>query len=342
MKKTYFLPFIFLFLVLAFSCNHCNNNKLTKHLKDVKLDTNDTVDIKIHRYEKALFKADVMNLKSDLKNLLPEYSFFIPDSALNDSLSLLQMKSYLTDPFIINLYDDCLSLYPDLSDLESQLNSALSLYKHYFPDKKVPVVYTCVSGLYYEEPIRFADSVLIISLDMYMGSDYKYYKQMLGLPLYVQKRFRKDFIMTDCMRAIATTLVDNSKENKTFLDYIIYEGKILYFMDATLPDTPDSLKMYYSPSQMLWCQNNEENIWSFIVEKKLMYSTETSMISKLCADGPFTAVFSKESPSRTGIWTGWQIVRKYMSENKEVTLTELFQNQDSQDILTKSKYKPKK
>lgn len=343
MKKTYFFVLFFLFLILVFSCNRCNNNKSnTDHLKDVKLNTIDTVNVKIHRYEKALFEVDVKNMKIDLEKLLPEYSFFIPDSALSDSLSLLQMKSYLTDPFIITLYDDCIKLYPDLTDLEEQLNKALSLYKHYFPEKKTPEVYTCISGLYYEEPVHFDDSILIISLDMYMGSDYKYYKEMLGLPLYIQKRFRKDFILTDCMHAIAMTLIDNSKENKNFLDYITYEGKLLYFMDATLPDTPDSLKMYYSPSQMLWCQNNEANIWSFIIDRKLLYSTDVSLISKLCADGPFTAVFSKESPSRTGIWTGWQIIRKYMKENSNVTLAELFKNQDSQDIFTVSKYKPKK
>jgi hypothetical protein len=343
MKKTYFFTIIFLFLILALSCNHCNNtSNATDNLKDIKLDTNDTVNVKIHRYEKALFAVDINNIKNDLQKLLPEYSFFIPDSALSDSLSLLQMKSYLSDPLIINIYDDCIKLYPDLTDLEAQLNKALSLYKHYFPEKKTPEVYTCVSGLYYEEPVHFADSILVISLDMYMGSDYKYYKEMLGLPLYIQKRFRKDFILADCMRAIAETLVDNSKESKNFLDYITYEGKLLYFMDATLPDTPDSIKMYYSPSQLLWCQDNEANIWSFIIDRKLMYSTDATMISKLCSDGPFTAVFSKESPSRTGIWTGWQIIRKYMEENKDVTLSELFMNQDAQSILTLSKYKPKK
>lgn len=343
MKKTCFFTLAFIFLVLAFSCNRCNNSKdATKNLKNVKLDTSDTVNIKIHRYEKALFAVDVKNLKSGMKKLLPEYSFFVPDSALDDSLDMQQMKNYLSDPFMKLLYKDCITIFPDLGDLEKQFNSALGLYKHYFPKKKVPQVYTYVSGMDDQNPVKFADSVLIIALDMYLGSDYKYYKEMLGLPLYVQKRFRKDFILPDCMRAIAETVVDNSKENKNFLDYIIYQGKLLYFMDATLPETADSLKMYYSPSQMKWCEDNESNMWSFIIDKKLLYSTETSMISKLCADGPFTAVFSKESPSRTGIWIGWQIVRKYMAENSKVTMTELFQNQDSQDILTQSKYKPKK
>ena len=204
-----------------------------------------------------------------------------------------------------------------------------------------------MSGLYYEEPIRYADSLLIISLDMYLGSNYKYYNDVLAaapynIPAYVQKRFRKDYIMTDCMRAIATTVIDNSQQSEKFIDYIIYEGKILYFLDAVLPDTPDSLKIYYTPAQMDWCQKNESNIWSFIIDKKLLYSTDPSMITKFCTDGPFTAVFSRQSPSRVGIWIGWQIVRAYMENNKKISIKELFTDQDAQGILTRSKYKPKK
>jgi hypothetical protein len=37
---------------------------------------------------------------------------------------------------------------------------------------------------------------------------------------------------------------------------------------------------------------------------------------------------------------GWQIVRKYMQENKSVTLEQLFKDMDSQSILEKSGYKP--
>lgn len=340
MKKTFFYFSVCFLLMIAFSCNKCNNKE---PLSDVKILKEDTVSIKIRRYEKALFAVSVKDLKNGLKKLLPEYSFFIPDSALNDSMSLLQMKSYLTDPLVIALYEDCIAKYPDVNDLESSLSKAFSYYKHYYPAKKIPKVYTCVSGLYYEEPVRFADSVLIISLDMYMGGNYKYYKEMLpGVPLYVQKRYRKESILPDCMREVAKATIDNSKENKKFIDQIIYEGKILYFLDAMLPEMGDSLKIYYTPGQMEWCITNESKIWSFIIDNQLLYSTDISMISKLCADGPFTAVFSKKSPPRVGVWIGWQIVRAYMENNKKVTLKELFENQDAQGILTKSKYKPKK
>ena len=315
-------------------------------VKDVKIAKTDMLNIKIHRYEQALFAVDINNLKNGLKKLLPEYSFFIPDSSLNKASDLQGMKNYLSDPLMIALNHNCQEVFPDVKDLELRLSKALTYYKHYFPERKTPKVFTYVSGLYYEEPIRYADSLLLIGLDMYLGSSCKYYKDILGtrynIPGYVQKRYAKEYLLPDCMRTIAKTLVDNSEEKDRLIDYIIYEGKKLYFMDATLPDTPDSLKMYYSTSQMNWCIKNEAKSWAYIINQNLLYSTNTNMIAKLCADAPFTAVFSRQSPPQVGVWLGWQIVRSYMENNPKVTLRELFLDQDAQGILTKAKYKPKK
>ena len=52
--------------------------------------------------------------------------------------------------------------------------------------------------------------------------------------------------------------------------------------------------------------------------------------------------FSKESPARVGAWVGWQIVKKYMANNKNVTLPQLLDDYDAQNILSLSGYKPKK
>lgn len=335
-KSIYFIA-IFLAVILL-SCNTCNNekNKFTK----VELPEKDTFSVKINRYEKDLFGVSLKTLKKDLKALQPKYKFFL-DGDLDDSTNLIQIKNYLTDPLILNLYDDCIKKYPDVNDLNAAFTKALRYFKMYYPEKKIPRVYTYISGMDHEYPIKYADSVLIVALDMYMGSSYKNYK-MLGVPVYRLYRFRKESIVPDCMKEIAYTLVDNSKDNKNFLDYILYEGKILYFLDATLPDTPDSLKINYTTKQMDWCTINESKVWSFIIDKKILYSQETTLIMKLLADGPFTAVFSKQSPPKVGVWIGWQIIRAYMDENESVTLKDLFKDQDAKKILNKSKYKPKK
>ena len=49
-----------------------------------------------------------------------------------------------------------------------------------------------------------------------------------------------------------------------------------------------------------------------------------------------------EAPGRTGDYIGWQIIRAYMKRYPETTLSDLIKMNDSQTILEKSKYKPKR
>jgi uncharacterized protein YjaZ len=77
-----------------------------------------------------------------------------------------------------------------------------------------------------------------------------------------------------------------------------------------------------------------------LVENKRLYVTGRMDIKRLIDDGPYTNGFPVESPGRAGVWIGWQIVRKYMDKNPEVSLDKLMQMSDSQKILNDSKYYP--
>ncbi|RYD80660.1 MAG: gliding motility lipoprotein GldB, partial [Sphingobacteriales bacterium] len=71
--------------------------------------------------------------------------------------------------------------------------------------------------------------------------------------------------------------------------------------------------------------------------------TEYQKIQVYLSDGPFTPGLgeNRESAPKLGVWTGWQIVRKYMKENPKITLQDLMADNDAQRILNLSKYKPK-
>jgi uncharacterized protein YneF (UPF0154 family) len=49
----------------------------------------------------------------------------------------------------------------------------------------------------------------------------------------------------------------------------------------------------------------------------------------------------KESPGKIGRWIGWRLVEQYMNQNPEITLDELMKNQNFQEIVKQSGYKPK-
>jgi len=332
MKKILYIILLLSVFILS-SCNY-DKNKLETDISKVK-----GVDIKINRYEKFLFNVDINNLKQELQSNAKNFGFFL-NGDLNDTLNLIQIREYITDPGIADIYKSCIKKYPNLNDLEKQLTLAFKHYKYYFHDKEIPKVYTYISGLEYEYPIIFTDSVLIISLDLYLGKNSNFYS-VIGLPLYKRYSMQREFIVSDCMKEVAKANISANSADRTFLDKIIYKGKILYFVDAMMDNTPDSIKIGYTGNQLEWVKKNEPNIWAFFINKEILYSTDKRVFDKFISDGPFTSSFTKDSPSRTGSWIGWQIVRSYMKNNKQVSLKNLMSENDAQKILTKSKYKPR-
>jgi uncharacterized protein YjaZ len=123
---------------------------------------------------------------------------------------------------------------------------------------------------------------------------------------------------------------------------MLLEGKVLYAMDLFLPPTPDSLKIGYSSPQFDWCGENEKHVWRMLIDQELLYSSDPQVIRKFMQDGPFTNGMPEGSPAMLGKWIGWQIVRSYMQKNEGMAITDLFNSKDSQVILSKSGYKPKK
>ncbi|HNW89648.1 MAG TPA: DUF2268 domain-containing putative Zn-dependent protease [Bacteroidales bacterium] len=316
------------------TCNHKNDEKNLTELKDT------TVKISISRYEKSLFTLNKDDLQNELKKIKPQYSFFL-DGDLSDKNNIEQIRDYLNDPHMIENYNTCQKLYPDLSRLEKQLSSALTYFKYYFPDKKIPAVFTYVCGMDFENPVIYADSVLLIALDMYLGSDYPLY-QSLALPLFMRKTMSEEYIVRDCMKAMSEYYCYREMKDATCLDHMVYEGKKQYFVDAMMPEVNDTIKFKYSKKQLDWCYDNESKMWAFFIDNKLLYTKDNNAFNKFFVDAPFTTSFSKNSPPRTGIWIGWNIVSKYMKQDKNSNFTKLIQNNNSQEILSQSKYKPKK
>jgi len=166
-----------------------------------------------------------------------------------------------------------------------------------------------------------------------------------SIPRYQSKRFQPGYIVPRVTEEFAKEeLFKQGEEDQTLLAQMIYHGKILYFMDQVLPENvSDSVKIGYSGRQLAWSTQFEGNIWSIFLEKDLLYQTDFRKIQVYITDGPFTAGLGDKSESapKLGVWIGWQMVKKYMAENPEVTLQQLMAETDAQKILIKSKYKPK-
>jgi hypothetical protein len=237
------------------------------------------------------------------------------------------------------LYNLSEKKYPDISFLENELSATFNRYRQYYPEKPVPEVYTYISGLDVDNPVYFSDTAMAIGLDIFLGNDVTAY-QKAGLPKYKMLRFTPDFILPQCMLAVSDNIISVDEKRNVLLDQMVNAGKALYFLDVVLPDCKDEFKIGFSPVQLAWSQKNESEIWAFIIQNQLLFSSDPQGISKMMTDAPFTAGFAAESPGRLGAFIGWQIVREYMKESDGITLEQLMGNTDSQQILKVSKYKP--
>ena len=332
MKNSVYIV-VFGILFLTFGCG--NQQKRGPLIDESELED---VDVKVHRYGKALFTIDTNNFQTELEEIHNEFRLFLGDNIDNPEITA-PLYQFITDTSLISIAKVAENEYPDISFLELQLEDAYARYLHFFPGFIIPDTYTYISNLYYEKPVIYNDPVLIIALDVYLGPDFPVYRT-LGLPYYIIRRMTSEKIAIDVMMEIYRNNLTPQTKQKTLIDRMIDGGKQMYYLDAVLPNVSDSIKIGYTSKQMDWIVNNRKNIWAFLVDNNLFYSADHKVHNNLTKDGPFTSGFSNESPPKTAVWLGWQIVRNYMDRNPDITLNELIQEKDSQKIFNKSGYKP--
>ena len=336
--KTYGMKRFFLLLCFTVILISCTRNPLKINVSTI------SVDLKIKHLDVDLLKlkqdqvvAAIPVLKSSHGEFFDLFTYRMINIGGTEQENFPEMLySFVSDTLIRELETNVAENL-DTIQLRKDLELAFRHYKYYFPEKEIPVVYTCISGL--NQSVVTAEKLIGISLDKYLGTNSRFYKQ-LGLPVYKRRNMHPEKIVPDAMYAWAVTEWPKSDNANNLLSQMIHEGKMLYFMDAMLPEISDTLKIGFTKKQLDYCRKNEASMWTFMAEQKLLFSTDRMSIKRFIDDGPYTTPFTDQSPARTGAWLGWQIVRSYMNQNKDVELADLINNADFQMILNQSGYRP--
>lgn len=324
----------FLLLVLLFSASCRSGNDRF----DVRIEPTAMVQVRIKRYERALFTLDRNNLKAELLRIQSDFPMFL-DGDLNDTLNLNRIANFIDDTVLQQTYADSRKAFDDIAWLETALTQAFAHYHYYYPDRMIPDVYTYVSGFDYENPVILFEGHLLIAIDIYLGSTYTRYRT-LGLPEYILHRFSPEYVVIDCMKELATFETDPRQTGNKLLDLMLINGKQTWFCKAMVPDIHDSILLDYPAEDLEWVDNNEPEVWAFIIENRMLFSQDLQPMKKLMEEAPFTSYFGTESPPRLGRYIGWKITESYMNRNQAVNLPELMNTYDSQEILNQSGYKP--
>ena len=301
----------------------------------------DTLQVEVLRYDRDLFVMDRNRIPEELRRLTVKYPRFIDSTAWRDPRYVRQITDFLNDTYIQEIHRDVEKAFPNLDTAEAQLKSALSIYKYYFPDAQLPVLYGVVAGIDPSAPfVLYVDNEIIINLDWYLGRNYKYYKDY-RIPQYIREECERKYIPLDCFRRAIAYRHLPPKTPVTLLDYMIEEGKIVYFTELMFPETPVADVIGYSDEKFEWAQKYQADVWNYLIENDLLFSKDEEPIRRLVQEAPFSNPF-KNSPGRIGAFIGWRIIVDYMEKHPEISLNQLMQETNSRTILDKSGYKPLK
>jgi gliding motility-associated lipoprotein GldB len=307
--------------LIVFSCE--NVSKIESEIDNIE------IDIKIERFDELFSQSDA----ESLPKLKAAYPFMFSDRITDEEL-----VERLNDTLQIQLQNEVsrtFKKFPEKDDI-------VALFKHlkyHYKEFRTPRVITVTSDVDYRNKSIVTDSIVIIALDTYLGEKHEFYS---GIQHYLKQNFKREMMISDLASNYAENFIYKS-EGRTFLDNMIYFGKILYFKDMIIPFVSDELKIGYTKDQLAWALSNESNIWRNFVENELLFSTDQKLAGRFINPAPyskFNLQLDQESPGRPGQYIGWQIVRSYMNNNDETFKQMLLKN--AEDIFNNSKFKPRK
>jgi hypothetical protein len=337
MKK--YLPRLFFVFVIA-----CNTGKKSPDTSNIP------VTVHIERFDQAFFSIDTNHVQQGLLDVAQKYPWFINDFAVNilgtSPLSDTSNNAFIICRHFISGYEpvrDSLELkFADMRPIERELKKGFQHIRYYFPKYNLPPKVVSFIGPFDAPGVALTRYSLAIGLQLYAGKQFPFYLSQQGqdlFPLYISRRFEPEYVVPNCMKALAEDIFPDQSQGKPLIEQMIEKGKNWWLIGQLLPDSPDSLNTGFTEKQLNWCVSNEGQIWKFFLDQNL-YSPDPDLIKNFIGDAPYTQGMPEASPGNIGQWVGWRIVQKYASLHPDLSPLQIMQTPD-RTIFDESKYKPR-
>lgn len=330
MKINYLTPLILLLLVFS-----CSDREVACELSEEILQI--PIDVDIQRMETQLFETTSVKDLSWILDNNPEFAsqYLQEDLYKSKEEMIKELVLVNQDTSLQELKGEATQHFKDIQELESELENAFKYIKYYFPEFKVPKVYTYVSG--FNSDLFISEDIIVIGLDYFLPADHRF--QPPDLPQYINRRYQKEYIVPTILVALSSEFNETSLEDQTLLADMIYYGKAYHFVKTMMPCTSDEYIIGYTPEEIQASYSNEELIWSHFIENELLFITNPFEIRKYTGEAPFTDAISMEAPGRLGRWIGWNIVDEYRFNNS-LSINELMAEKNADLIFRQSEYRP--
>ena len=284
-------------------------------------------EIEVIRFEKEFYSSK----DGELDALINKYPYLFPNQ-FSDSVWLNKKN----DSIELELYRKSSQVFSDFNFNSKKLKTIFSKAKS-LEAFKYPTIVSLINKGNFEDRVIYADSLLFVSLNFYLGSSY-----YNNVPNYISERMEISHISNDIAYKISEKFVNNL-EDRTLLSNMITHGKILYINKLINASEEDWIIFNTTKEKLVWAIENEFEIWSYFVEKELFYDTDLDLRSRFMSPAPYSKFnldIDKKSPGGIGRWLGFKLVNSYMNHN-QITVDQLL-NIDHYTIFKNSKYKPPK
>lgn len=329
------IPIILAICLMMASCQE--NEPAYKAKLDI---TPEPYDLEFDRYEEVLFSLDTNDFQAELMNVRDRYRVFLGGD-LNNPDAVQYLKDFATDPFSVILYEKVKAIFTDLKQIEPVVEVVFAHFHYYYPEIELPKkAFTCITGVHPDEPpVQIIDDQLVISLDWYLDDEELY--DQIGMPRYMSLRRNVSTLAKEVAEQLYMYYLYEWRKQGQIVGEMVFYGRRDFFVEAMCPELPDSVLLGYSSKQWQWAVENEGQVWADIVGNRRLYDASLDAYMMFFGDGPFTQAYSNDAPSRLGEFFGLNISRSYFSNN-EVSLQDLMQRKDLQNVFQDSGYKPKK
>jgi len=298
-----------------------------------------SISLEIKRLEDSLFN---LRTKSEVAMFLEENQllveqFFGLENDQEKAQLIDKLYDMISNTSLRELYQEVQHKFKDITKLQSQLEYAFKCLKYYYPTFEVPQVVTFITGM--GSDLYVSKQLIVISLDFFLGGGAKF--RPLRMPDYILRTYQPQYILPKLILLLSQQFnIENPKDN-TLLHDMLYAGKAYYFTKTLLPEVSDAIMLGYTEQQYSDTEKHQRIVWQHFIDHALFYETNHMVKKKYLDDRPFTSEIGYGCPGNIGGWLGYQIIKKYMQNNRDITLPVLMKNTDTQHLFTQAKYKPK-
>lgn len=343
-RNILYIIVIIVVALLLLSLSSCNDHR--PHINTSAT----TVNVSIQPFYQDMFDASDTSIYDKTTRLNNRYGTFFQQlcsrelrigDPVNDSANIFadELQRFISYKENAEVLAACDTIYNMYATSESRkLSEALSYLRYYMPSAIIPNnVYAHFSA--FNTKILVDSTFLSVSIDHYLGADCRFYP-WLEIPQYASRNKRPENMAMDMLKALIYANFPDTSDKYDVLSAMIYQGKVIYITSMCMPDIPMAQIMGMTEQQLTWCNKAQKQMWGYMAETKLLYSTNPLDINKLTNDAPFTTFFGENSPGRAVLWCAYNIVKSYMENNPQTTMEQLIADGDAQQLLILAKYRP--